>query len=87
MPLDKIKSLLFDQLDVEKLDIIDESHRHQNHPQSNGGHFKVLIISKDFEGKTLVQRHKLVYSVLTMIKKEIHALSISARTPLEGINF
>ena len=82
---DKIKSLLLDQLDVEKLDIIDESHRHQNHAQSNGGHFKILIISKDFEGKTLVQRHKLVYSVLdTMIKNEIHALSISARTPLEG---
>tara|TARA_Y100000588_G_C13620906_1_gene655382 strand:+ start:317 stop:580 length:264 start_codon:yes stop_codon:yes gene_type:complete len=83
----KIKSLLLKELDIEEIDIIDESDKHQNHAQSNGGHFKLFIISKDFDGKTLIQRHRLVYDVLSsMIKKEIHALSINARTPSEMIN-
>ena len=87
MIIDQIKSLLLEKIDISKLDIIDETHKHHNHPQSNGGHFKMLIISEDFEGKTLIQRHKMIYNVLdSMIKKEIHALSINARTPSEHVS-
>tara|TARA_B100001750_G_C15224148_1_gene454763 strand:- start:414 stop:668 length:255 start_codon:yes stop_codon:yes gene_type:complete len=81
---DKIKLKLSEGLDITSLEIIDESHKHANHAQSNGGHFKVKIISDDFKDKSLIERHRMVYSILDeMIKKEIHAISIEARTRQE----
>ena len=81
---DKIKLKLSEGLDIISLEIIDESHKHTNHAQSNGGHFKVRIISDDFKDKSLIERHRMVYSILDeMIKKEIHAISIEARTTQE----
>ena len=87
MIIDQIKSLLLEKIDISKLDIIDETHKHHNHPQSNGGHFKLSIISSDFKSKSLIQRHRMIYSILgSMIKNEIHALSINAKTPEETSN-
>ena len=81
---DKIKLKLSEGLGIASLEIIDESHKHVNHAQSNGGHFKVKIISDDFKDKSLIERHRMVYSILDeMIKKEIHAISIEARTTQE----
>ena len=81
---DKIKLKLSEGLNIISLEIIDESHKHANHAQSNGGHFKVRIISDDFKDKSLIERHRMVYSILDeMIKKEIHAISIEARTTQE----
>jgi len=81
---DKIKLKLSEGLDITSLEIIDESYKHANHAQSNGGHFKVKIISDDFKDKSLIERHRMVYSILdAMIKKEIHAISIEARTTQE----
>ena len=52
--------------------------------KSGGGHFAVTIVSLDFQGKTAVQRHQMVYQALgALMKKEIHALSIQALTPEE----
>ena len=77
----KIKQLLLDNLDVESIDIIDESHKHANHAQSHGGHFKLNIISDDFKEISLIQRHRIIYKILgEMLQSEIHALSINAKT-------
>ena len=84
MLIEKIKSLLHDQINIIHLEIKDESHKHANHKQSNGGHFAIIIISNDFMNVSLINRHKMVYNALdTPIKKEIHAISISARTAVE----
>lgn len=85
MPLlEIIKSKLHDKINIQRLDIIDESHKHVNHSQSNGGHFKVLIISDDFKDINLIGRHKMIYSALgDLIKTKIHAISINAKTPDE----
>jgi BolA protein len=81
---EKIKLKLSEDLDIISLEIIDESYKHANHAQSNGGHFKVKIVSDDFKDKSLIERHRMVYGILDeMIKKEIHALSIEARTSQE----
>ena len=77
---DIIKSKLNDKFDIMHLEIIDESHKHENHAQSNGGHFKVTIISDYFKDKSLIDRHKMVYSALDdLIKTKIHAISIKAK--------
>ncbi|QMU56669.1 MAG: BolA/IbaG family iron-sulfur metabolism protein [Candidatus Mycalebacterium zealandia] len=48
----------------------------------DGTHFEAVVVSGDFEGKSPVDRHKLVYSALgDAMKEEIHALSIKTYTP------
>ncbi|MEE4376282.1 MAG: BolA family protein [Candidatus Competibacteraceae bacterium] len=69
-----------------ELEIIDDSAAHAGHAgaRSGGGHFNVLIVSPLFDGKPLLQRHRLVYQAVDdLMKQEIHALSIKALTPAE----
>jgi BolA protein len=65
------------------LEIIDESHKHAGHASAGGaGHFIVKIVSKVFEGKNPVQRHRMVFEAMSdLMHTEIHALSIQADTP------
>jgi BolA protein len=70
----------------QRLNIIDESHKHAGHAQSGGaGHFIVEIVADAFAGKNPIQRHRLVYDALgETMNTEIHALSIKASTPDEA---
>ncbi len=50
----------------------------------DGRHFEARIIYREFAGKSLIQRHKMVYQVLgDRMKEDIHALSIKTMTPDE----
>ncbi len=50
----------------------------------DGQHFTALIVSPEFAGKRLIQRHQLVYAALgDRMKAEIHALSMKTLTPEE----
>jgi len=69
-----------------RLDIVDESAKHAGHAgaRDGGGHFDVTIVASQFSGKSLLQRHRLVYDALgETMRKDIHALSIHAFTPEE----
>ena len=49
--------------------------------EGDGQHFFATIVSPDFAGKRLVQRHQLVYAAMgDRMKAEVHALSIKAFT-------
>ena len=76
----KIENILHKHFDVFKINIIDESYKHKNHKKdTSGGHFRLLVVSDDFKEYSLVARHRLIYKALnSMIKTEIHALSIKA---------
>jgi stress-induced morphogen len=51
------------------------------HIPGSESHFNVLIVSDAFEGKKLIERHRLVNTVLSEeLKGTVHALSIQART-------
>lgn len=51
---------------------------------SCGASFTVQIVSQAFEGKRLLERHRLVNSALEEQMKHIHALSITkALTPAQ----
>ena len=81
-----IKEKLTTALNPTHLEIIDESHKHAGHAgaREGGGHFVVTIVSDKFTEKTLVQRHRMVYSAIDdLMKTAIHALSIQAQTPDE----
>jgi len=68
------------------VNIQDESHKHAGHAgaQDGRGHFKLYIVSEQFNGLSMLKRHQLVYQALAeLLKTDIHALSIQAKTPSE----
>lgn len=48
-----------------------------------GGKFAALIVSDKFEGKSLLQRHRLVNGALAEELKTIHAFSQKTFTPAQ----
>jgi acid stress-induced BolA-like protein IbaG/YrbA len=58
-----------------------------DHLQVNGDgrHWEAVIVSPEFEGKRLIQRHQRVYATLgaRMHTDEVHALSMKTFTPTE----
>ena len=78
----EIEKRLHQQLDIEQLEIKDDTGRHINHTNFDGGaHLSAVIVSSSFNGLNLLERHKLVYNALNdMIKQEIHALSMKTYT-------
>jgi len=80
-----IETKLREKINVIDLILIDESYKHKNHKKdTSGGHYKLLIVSDDFVNMMLIKRHQLIYDTLSeMIKVNIHALSIQAKTSKE----
>lgn len=67
------------------LEIIDDGARHAGHRQAGRGHFRVLLVSDAFRGRSRLERHRMVYAVLTpLLASSVHALSITARTAEEN---
>jgi BolA protein len=65
------------------LDVINESSNH-NVPPGSESHFKVTIVSKDFEDERLIKRHRAVNSVLSEeLAEKIHALALHTYTEKE----
>ncbi|WP_305907922.1 BolA family protein [Methylomarinum sp. Ch1-1] len=86
MRSETIKQKLTEALNPELIEVIDNSAAHAGHlgAAQGGGHYNVTIIADSFAGKSLVQRHQLIYKALgDMMKEEIHALGINALTPTE----
>lgn len=79
--VEKIRSRLTEKLQPTHLEIIDQSHLHAGHAgaKEGKGHFAVEITSNAFEGKSLIERHRLVYDAVgDLMQSDIHALSIKA---------
>jgi acid stress-induced BolA-like protein IbaG/YrbA len=53
--------------------------------EGDGRHWSAVIVSAQFEGKRLIQRHQRVYATLgaRMQTDEVHALSMQTLTPAE----
>lgn len=49
-------------------------------------HWEATIVSSAFEGKSLIQRHRLVFDALAEeMKGPIHALSLKVLTPAQAV--
>ena len=45
--------------------------------KATGDHFRAVVISDEFEGKSLVKRHQVVYATVSdVFTKELHALQL-----------
>ena len=50
--------------------------------EGDGHHFDAVIVSSAFEGKRMLECHRLVYDALgDRMRSEIHALSMKTYTP------
>ena len=75
---------LLDVLKPLSVEFIDDSHLHAGHvgARDGGGHYRLNIVSAAFAGKSTIAKHRMVYSALAeMMKRDIHALNISAHAP------
>ncbi len=69
-------------LNVQHMEIENESHMHSG--PATESHFKLTLVSDDFAGKRLVQRHQLIYGLLSdEMQNPIHALAMHLYTPEE----
>ena len=85
---DTITKKLHEAFAPENLDVTDESHLHEGHAGHRPGgetHFRVYIVSPAFEGKSRIERHRLINAVLAQeLAGSVHALAIRAQAPDEA---
>ena len=78
-----ITDQLVGALPVDHLDVVNESHMH-NVLEGAESHFKVVIVSPAFDGKTLVARHRLLNCILAKtLSTHIHSLALHTMTTEE----
>lgn len=69
------------------LDVVDESHLHEGHAGHRPGgqtHFRVYIVSQAFDGKSRVERHRMIHQALAIeLAGGIHALALKIHAPSE----
>src|SRR4051812_35063938 len=85
---DVIINKLHEAFSPESLDVVDESHLHEGHAGHRPGgetHFRVYIVSPAFEGKSRVERHRMINTVLAAeLAGTVHALAIQAQAPQDN---
>ena len=74
-------------LQPERIGIEDQSAQHAGHagarPQGET-HFRVVVVSGAFAGRSRVERQRLVYAAAAdLLRTDIHALSVVALAPGE----
>jgi acid stress-induced BolA-like protein IbaG/YrbA len=74
MTKETIRDLIAARLDCTAIDVQGD----------DGAHFEATIVAPDFEGKSRVARHQLIYAALgEHMREAIHALSFRTLTPAE----
>jgi BolA family transcriptional regulator, general stress-responsive regulator len=84
---DWITETMRERLRPTALAVEDESHRHAGHAGWREGgetHFRIDVVSPAFEGKSRVERHRMVNEALAgAFERGLHALAIHAKAPGE----
>jgi BolA protein len=76
-----------ESLSPTNVELIDESEKHRGHGGYNPAgesHFTLIIESAAFQGKSRVERQRLVHAALgDLVGERVHALSVRAKAPGE----
>ncbi|KZV85858.1 bola-like protein [Exidia glandulosa HHB12029] len=86
-----IRTKLTETLNPTELAITNDSwqHRHHHAMRETGGgngetHFSIQVVSDAFAGKSMMQRHRMIYGALAEeMQQGLHALSLKTKTPEE----
>lgn len=82
--LEEMRSRLQTKFQPVSLEVIDEGHMHVGHEgaKDGRGHFRVRVVSAQFAGLSMMQRHRLIYGIMgQLMQTDIHALTIEATAP------
>lgn len=83
---DIIENKLSAALDLNHMEVLNESNNH-NVPPNSETHFKVTLVSADFEGIALVKRHQQIYALLKAeLAGGVHALALHTYTQQEWLD-
>ena len=87
-PGNDIEALLRERLAPlapSRFEFADDSHLHAGHAGArDGGHYRLLLVSAAFAGKSTVARHREVFALVgDLMRGRIHALGIKAHAPDE----
>ena len=72
--LSEIELKLKQKINISYIEVID---------LRGGDHIQVIVVSSEFENKSLIEQHKIVYDVLSEEIKtnQIHALTLKTYSP------
>ncbi|GAA5190672.1 BolA family protein [Ferrimonas gelatinilytica] len=80
----QIERKVSDALAPSYLEVINESHMHRG--GSSDSHFKLIVVTEQFEGERLLTRHRKVNAVLAdELGGSLHALALHTYTPAEWV--
>lgn len=84
---ERIERKLREALDPHRLELADDSDKHEGHSGWQPGgetHFRLLIVSEAFSGRTRVERQRMVYDILREeLRERVHALQLTTKAPHE----
>lgn len=80
MDPDNVRERIVQEIEDARVEVMDMT--------GEGDHFRVIVVSEQFEGKPMVQQHKMVYGALEGNIEggddaDIHALALKTYTPEE----
>lgn len=85
MRITEVETAIRVALNPLSLLVMDESHLHRGHAGARPfgqSHYKVVAVSAAFEGKSRVERQRMVHAALgSAVGESIHALSMTLQTP------
>ena len=80
---ESIEKKVSDAFSLSHCEVINESHMH-NVPAGSESHFKLILVSDDFDGLSLVKRHQKIYKTLANeLANGVHALALNTLTEQE----
>lgn len=78
-----VESRIAANIDCQHLDVVNESNKH-NVPAGSESHFRVVLVSSEFEDEKLIDRHRRINKLLAdLLATEIHALALHVYTEEE----
>jgi BolA family transcriptional regulator, general stress-responsive regulator len=84
---ERIEKKIRKSFEPEYMDIKNQSHLHaghQGHDGSGQSHFRLVVVAQRFEGKSRLERQRMIYKILEEeFQDSLHALSIAAYAPGE----
>ena len=85
----RIEALLQEGLkDLQKIEIINQSHKHKHHAGDDGSgetHYDIIVVASDFDGQNRVKRQRLINNLLAPeFETGLHAISMILKTPSEA---
>jgi BolA family transcriptional regulator, general stress-responsive regulator len=85
----RMRETLMVALEPIRLDVVNESELHAGHRGSPGtgeSHFRLLIVSPKFAGRSRVDRHRMVNELLASeLTRGLHALALATYAPGEPV--